>query len=161
MEQQDGTLILVWKIWSSERRLFVLCSALYATVLIFAPHWLILPPIYYAPILCMKECAAWLVGTFHPSRRGDTSPDSNRFHGWAYWSIDYFMQHDFVKLCQSISAAAFYIITNHQEDVEKRIDEKKRKIFRSLRAFSYQVSDQNLVLLYNTYRKASFVILTC
>lgn len=70
-----------------------------------------------------------LVGRYvSPISSRDASPDSNTFHGWAYWSIDCFMQHDFVKLCQSISAAAFYIIINHQEDVEKRIDEKKRKI---------------------------------
>lgn len=70
MEQQGGTLILVWKLGVAKEGLFVLCSALYATVLVFALHGMILPPIYYAPILRMIECAAWLVGTFHPARRG-------------------------------------------------------------------------------------------
>lgn len=79
MKQLDDTLIrtgnnailLVWKLRSGERRLLIICSALYATVLtILAPHWLDLPSMYYACPHSVHECAAWYIGTFHPSHRG-------------------------------------------------------------------------------------------
>lgn len=71
MEQQGGTLILVWKLGvAKEGCLYFVAHCTPRYLYLHSMDWFYHPYIYYAPIPCMNECAAWLVGTFHPSRRG-------------------------------------------------------------------------------------------